>query len=309
VRLTWATFGMLFNRRHPTTIARRSKTSESCTSNSTIDGVCVTTLATSFLPPLYHHRWLFLHLLQREIKVRYQGSALGMLWALLTPLLMLLIYTFVFSVVFTSRWRDTDSSPVTFVLLLLPGLLTFNLLAECFSRAPSLIVSNPTYVKKVVFPIELLPIISLGSSLFHFVIGLAVWLLAHLIAVGMPPISALLLPVVLLPFLLFICGISWFLASVGVYLRDISQVTGLAVQALMFLSPIFYPISAVPEAFRFLMYCNPLTVSIEMIRGVLYWGQAPQLATLVLTYAIGISVASLGFSWFQRTRSGFADVL
>jgi lipopolysaccharide transport system permease protein len=141
------------------------------------------------------------------------------------------------------------------------------------------------------------------------VIGLAVWLLAHLIAVGMPPISALLLPVVLLPFLLFICGISWFLASVGVYLRDISQVTGLAVQALMFLSPIFYPISAVPEAFRFLMYCNPLTVSIEMIRGVLYWGQAPQLATLVLTYAIGISVASLGFSWFQRTRSGFADVL
>jgi lipopolysaccharide transport system permease protein len=233
---------------------------------------------------------------------------MGILWSFLIPLSMLLIYTFVFGEIFKARWAN-GSSKTEFALVLLIGLIVFNLFSECVSRAPSIIVSNPNYVKKVIFPLEVLPWVALGSSLFHAVASLFVWLAAYAVFIDVPHYTILLAPFVLLPFCLFTVGISWFLASLGVYLRDVSQVIGVVISAAMFLSPIFYPATAVPEKYRFLLYLSPITIAVEQTRDVLYWGRAPDFISLLQFYIVSLIVACLGFAWFQKTRKGFADVL
>jgi lipopolysaccharide transport system permease protein len=172
-----------------------------------------------------------------------------------------------------------------------------------------LILSNVNYVKKVVFPLEILPWVALGSAMFYALISLGVWLSAYLILFGKPHITLLLLPLVILPLLLFIMGLTWGLASLGVYLRDVSQFIGIVITVLMFLSPVFYPSSALPEEFRYLLLLNPLTPAIEQARDVLFWGKMPDM-TIWSVYLLGATlVAWLGFAWFQKTRRGFADVL
>jgi lipopolysaccharide transport system permease protein len=172
-----------------------------------------------------------------------------------------------------------------------------------------LILGNVNYVKKVVFPLEVLAWVSMGSALFHFVVSLGVWLVAYLVLFGVPHWHAMLLPLVVLPLVLFVMGLSWALASLGVYLRDVGQIIGITITMLMFLSPIFYPASALPEAYQPIMLYNPLTLPIEMTRDLLYWGKVPQLSWLAIyTIATGI-FAVLGFAWFQKTRKGFADVI
>lgn len=193
--------------------------------------------------------------------------------------------------------------------MLFAGLIVFNLFAECINRAPALILANPNYVKKVVFPLETLTFVSLLSALYHALISLGVWLAAYVILFGVPHASALYLPFVVMPFALFILGLSWILASLGVYLRDVSQFIGVITSVLMFLSPIFYPISALPESYQHLLYLNPLTPVIEMVRDVLYWGKMPDFLLLALYWLVTGIIAWLGFAWFQKTRKGFADVL
>lgn len=222
---------------------------------------------------------------------------------------MLSVYTFVFSVVFKARWNSDVDSPTEFALVLFIGLLVFNVFAECINRAPSLVLSNINYVKKVVFPLEILPWVSLGSALFHFAVSFAVWLFAFVLLVGLPHWTILLTPFILMPFALFVLGLSWGLASLGVYLRDVGQIIGMGVQVLMFMTPIFYPVSALPERFRWIVYVNPLTPAIEMMRDVMYWGRVPDLSLWLVGYLISVAVAFLGFAWFQKTRKGFADVL
>jgi len=190
---------------------------------------------------LWRNRELILASAKREILGRYRGSVLGLLWSFFNPIFMLAVYTFVFSVVFKARWSVGSESKTEFALVLFAGLIVFNLFAECINRAPALILANPNYVKKVVFPLETLTFVSLLSALYHALISLGVWLAAYVILFGVPHASALYLPFVVMPFALFILGLSWILASLGVYLRDVSQFIGVITSVLMFLSPIFYP--------------------------------------------------------------------
>jgi lipopolysaccharide transport system permease protein len=258
---------------------------------------------------LWRNHSLIAASVKREIFGRYRGSFLGILWSFFNPLLMLAIYTFVFGTVLKARWSVGGGSHVDFALVLFAGLMTFSLFAESINRAPSLIVSNPNYVKKVVFPLEILPFVIVGSALFHLLISLGVWLLAYVVLSGVPPATVLYFPLILLPFLIFILGLSWMLASLGVFLRDVSQFIGIVTTAMMFLSPVFYPATALPERYRPLLYLNPLTPAIEYSRDVLYWGKQPDITLLAIYLLAAALFAWLGFAWFQKTRKGFADVL
>lgn len=257
----------------------------------------------------WRHRELIKALTKREVLRRYRGSFLGLLWSFLNPLFMLATFTFVFSVIFKARWGGGGESKIEFALLLFAGLLVFNLFAECINQAPHLLVSNVNYVKKVVFPLEILSFVSLLSALFHTLISIFVWLIAYAIFFGFPHFTVLYLPLVFMPFCLFLMGLSWALAALGVFLRDLAQVIGVMTTALMFLSPIFYPATAFPEGYRFILYLNPLTTVVEQTRDLLFWGKKPDFLMLTIYWGATLGVAWLGFFWFQKTRKGFADVL
>ena len=257
----------------------------------------------------WRNRNLIKSFIQRDVLGRYRGSFMGILWSFLNPLFMLVVYTFVFSVIFKSRWGGGSDSKTEFALILFSGLMVFSLYAECINRAPGLILGNPNYVKKVVFPLEVLPWVNLGSALFHCAISLGVWFLAYIVFFGIPHLTALYLPLILLPLVFFIMGLSWALASLGVYLRDVAQFVGIVTSTLMFLSPIFYPVTALPERYRALLYINPMTPVIEQTRDVLYWGKTPDFSMLGIYLIATAFIAWLGFAWFQKTRKGFADVL
>lgn len=257
----------------------------------------------------WRNRSLITALVQREVIGRYRGSFMGILWSFFNPVFMLVVYTFVFSVVFKARWSGGSDSKTEFALILFAGLIVFNFFAECFNRSPTLILSNANYVKKVVFPLEILPWITVGSALFHMVISLTVWLLAYLILFGVPHLTVLLFPLIILPLLLMIMGLTWALASLGVYLRDVAQFIGILTTVLMFLSPIFYPASALPEKYQHLLMLNPLTPAIEYARDILFWGKLPDFTVLGIYFAGSALIAWLGFAWFQKTRKGFADVI
>ncbi len=259
-------------------------------------------------------RALLRQMLRRDIAQSYRGSALGMLWSFITPLLMLGVYTIVFSVVFEARWasRAGETTPPAtgeFALILFCGLILHAFLADCLSRSPQIILGNVNFVKKVIFPLEILPVVVVGSAAFHFLMGLAVLLAAQLALTGTIPLTALLLPLVLAPFVIFCLGLAWILASIGVYLRDIGQIVGLATTVLLFLSPVFYPPEALPVAWRPLLILNPLTVIVENLRAVLLWGNLPNWPALGYYGAFSLAFMLLGFAWFQKTRKGFADVV
>lgn len=257
----------------------------------------------------WQQRVLLTQLTVRDLRGRYRGSAAGIAWAFLTPLLMLAVYTFVFSVVFRARWGGVDSGTTSFAVNMFAGIIVHQFFAECINRAPRLIVDNPNYVKRVVFPLDLLAWSTLGSALIHGAIGLGILLAFQLLVTGKLALTAPLVIFVLAPLVLFTLGISWFLASLGVYLRDIAQVTGTLTTILLFLSPVFYPASALPPVFRAAMYLNPLTYAIEQTRLVMVEGAPPDWQVLLLATLIGWVAATAGFEWFQRTKGGFADVL
>lgn len=258
---------------------------------------------------MWRNRSLIQASVKREVLGRYRGSFFGLLWSFFNPLLMLIVYTFVFSEIFKARWSINSESKTEFAFVLFAGLIIFNLFAECISRAPGLILSNVNYVKKVVFPLEILPFVGFLSGLYHGLVSLLVWLVGYVLFFGLPHISVLYLPIIILPFAMFIMGLSWALASLGVFLRDIAQFISAVIMTLMFLSPIFYPVTALPEKYRFLLFLNPLTPVIEMTRDSLYWGKAPDLSLVISYWCVTTIIAWLGFVWFQKTRKGFADVL
>jgi len=257
----------------------------------------------------WRNRGLIIQLAKRDVLGRYRGSVLGLAWSFFNPLLMLAVYTFVFSVVFKALWGLGDESKVNFAIILFAGLIVHGLFAECINRAPSLIVSNPNYVKKVVFPLEILPSVTLGSALFHAGVSLVVLLTAQLIVTQRLPWTVIIFPLVLLPLLLSTVGFAWLLSALGVYLRDVGQTTSILTTVLMFLSPLFYPLSALPENYRIWLHLNPLTFIIEESRNVLIFGRMPNWSGWTLALVAGTLVSAGGFWWFQKTRKGFADVL
>ncbi|SPK71355.1 ABC-2 type transporter [Cupriavidus taiwanensis] len=226
----------------------------------------------------------------------------------MNPLLMLGVYTFVFTVVFKAQWTQSGMRS-EFVMILYAGLIVFNFFAECVNRAPSLIITNVNYVKKVVFPLEILPIVTLGAAAFQLAVNLAVWLAFYIVWFGIPSPTILCLPVVLLPLFTMTLGICWVLASLGVYLRDVSQIIGIAVTVLMYLSPVFYPLSSLPAEFRPFMFLSPLTLVVEQARGVMLWSTIPDWSAWWGYLIVSLLVASLGFAWFRHTKRGFSDVL
>lgn len=270
--------------------------------------------ATSLSPvvlirSLWNHRRLIVQLTWRDIAQRYRGSVLGLTWSLLTPLLMLAIYTFVFSTVFPSRWSSVAPSHGHFALLLFAGLCVHGFFAEVVNRAPALVLGNPGYVKRVVFPLEILPAVGVGAALFQLAVNLLVLTGAQAWIAGGLPLSALWLPVVIAPLILAVLGCAWFIASLGVYLRDIASILLPLTAALMFLSPVFYAQEAVPEPYRSWLGLNPLTFIIEQSRSVLIFGNGPDWDGWVVYALIALLVAWCGYAWFQLTRRGFADVL
>lgn len=259
---------------------------------------------------LWQHRALIRQMTVREVVGRYRGSFMGLAWSFLNPLLMLLVYTFVFTSVFHSRWAGAaGSSPTSFAIVLFIGMIVYAIFADNINRAPTLIISNTSYVKRVVFPLEILPVISMGASVFHTMVSLVVWLLAYILLVGVPHLTVLLLPLVILPFVVGVLGVSWFLASVGVFMRDVNQTVGILTTALMFLAPVFYSIENVPPRFKPLVMANPTTFIIQQARQVLVWGRAPDWIGLAVYSLISLMVAWMGLWWFQKTRKGFSDVL
>ena len=258
----------------------------------------------------WRNRNLIWQLTRRQVVGRYRGSVMGLAWSFFNPILMLLVYTFVFSVVFKARWGiGAQESRIDFAIILFVGMIIHGLFAECLNSAPGLVVSNTNYVKKVVFPLEVLPWVAMGSALFHAFISLAVWGGFYLIAFAKIHWTAIFFPIVIFPLILTSMGLAWILTSLGVFVRDIAQVIGIVTTVLMFLSPIFYPISALPEEYQKLLQINPLTFMIEEARAVLIWGRMPDWWGWALYLVASVVIACAGFWWFQKTRKGFADVL
>lgn len=265
----------------------------------------------SLLTGFWRERRLIGQLVRREVLGRYRGSFMGVAWSFLSPILMLVVYTFVFSVVFQAKWPGMmDAGGKTrFALLLFVGVIAHGLVAEAITKAPALVVGNANYVKKVVFPLETLGWSLVGAAAFHAGVSLLILLAAKWVLEGWVPLTACWLPVVLLPLGFLALGAAWLFAALGVFIRDIAQLTGVFATVLMFLSPVFYPLAALPEQYRGWVELNPLTIAIEQSRAVLFAGTAPDAMLLAWFYLGSLVFMALGYAWFQVTRRGFADVL
>ena len=261
------------------------------------------------LASIIQHRELAWELAKRDFIGRYKGSFMGIAWSLFNPLLMLAIYTIVFAGVFKARWGIGEDSKIAFGLVLFSGMIVHGFFAECINRAPTLIISQPNYVKKVVFPLEILPWVVLSSALLHFLVSFCV-LVVFCLLTGVPVhAGTLLIPVVLLPLILLTLGLSWLFASLGVYLRDLTQGMGVITTALLFLSPVFFPIDALPEAYRMIVAWNPITLPIMQLRDLMLWDRPVDWGAWATSLAIAVVINYIGYWWFQKTRRGFADVL
>jgi len=260
------------------------------------------------LRTLLRHRSLVLELARREFSSRYQGSFGGLAWSFAQPLFLLAVYTVAFGVVLQARWGFTGGT-ADYALMLFAGLIVFNAFSECLIKAPTLVTANPSFVKKIVFPLEVLPWVMTLTALVHALIGIGAWFVGYTILHGIPQPAAALFPVVLLCFAPLLLGIGWLLAAVGVLVRDIGQFTTMASHALLFLTPIFYSIDAVPPVLQNLLLANPLTFVVEQLRLVLFFGQPPELSAIAVYFLVSALFAWLSLLVFRRLRPGFADQL
>lgn len=264
----------------------------------------------SLVRSMWGHQELILQMTKRDVIGRYKGSVMGLMWSFANPILLLTMYTLVFSVVFKARWGTGETeSKAEFAILLFVGMIVHSLFSETLIRAPSLIISNVSYVKKIVFPLEILPVVAMGASAFHAMISVLVLCVALVWLNGFLPWTAVFLPLVLMPLIVFSLGIAWALASLGVFLRDVAQPIGVVMTILLFASPVFYPVSALPEDLQPWLMLNPLTFIIEQARAVLIYGQYPNALGLIFYSLVSLLLAWLGYAWFQKTRKGFANVL
>jgi len=259
---------------------------------------------------LWQSRELTIQLTRRQVMQRYKGSYLGLLWSFATPLALLLVYTFVFSVIFQARWPGlTGGGHGEFALILFAGLIAFTIFSETLLASATLMVDHPNYVKKVVFPLEILPLTVLGSALVHSCFSLLILLAGALLIKGFIPWTVVLLPLMALPLLLICAGAGWFFASVGVFVRDVKHLLAVVVQILFFLTPIFYPVAAIPYPYRNLIYLNPLTFVVNHFRRVILFGQLPDWGEFAAVTLLAGLLAWLGYIWFMKSKKTFADVI
>jgi len=259
---------------------------------------------------LWRHRDLLWQFTMRSIEVRHKGSYLGLIWSVLNPLLMLGLYVLMFGYVLGGNFGVLpNETRGDFALGTFIGLAIFQLLAEVIGISPTTIVMQPNFVKKVVFPLEVLPVANVGASVFHFLISLA--LVVFGVALLGPGLtwSALWLPVIVLPLVLLSMGLAWLISSLGVFFRDIGQATQFLTQLLMFLSAVFYPPSKLPPAAWKYLRFNPVLLGVEQARSTLLWHQPLNQNHLAFLYLSGVAVFALGHAVFVRLKPAFADVL
>lgn len=255
------------------------------------------------------YRSLSIELAKRDVLGRYRGASFGLLWSLISPFLMLMVYSFAFGFVMKSRWPQAAQGHVHYSIILFVGLIVHGFFAECLNRSPHLITGNANFVKRVIFPLEILPWPMVASALFHTFMNFLVFLVLHIVLDHSVAWTIVLLPLVLLPLVILTLGVSWLLAALGVYLRDISQVTGVLTTAMLFLSTAMFPIDALPVRYRWLLMINPLSFIIDQARNVALWGKLPDWIGLGIYALLALAVLYLGYAAFRLTRRGFADVI
>lgn len=259
-------------------------------------------------PLLGRRRGLLIELFKREFSGRYQGSFGGVAWSFAQPLFLLAVYTLAFGVVLKARW-GFGGGTADYALMVFAGLIVYNAFSECLVKAPTLITANPNFVKKVAFPLELLSWVMALNAMMHALIGLLVWVVGYAVVHGMPPRTVVLAPAVLLVCFPVLLGLGWLLASIGVIVRDVSQLTALVSHALLFLTPIFYSIDALPPFFQAILLANPLTFVVEQLRLVLYFGQTPVLSALAVYFLLSCLFAWASWVVFRWLRPGFAEMV
>jgi lipopolysaccharide transport system permease protein len=260
----------------------------------------------------WRHRGLIYQLSRREIEARYRGSVLGIVWSLLVPLLMLSVYTLFFGLLLRTHWEIPPGGKGYYFLILFMGLIVLNFFGDCVGRAPGLMLANVSYIKRVVFPIEILAFVSVLSALFDMVLSTFILIIIFIALLGLPGKIALLLPITVAPIVFVTLGMIWFLSSLGVYLRDLRQIIGVVLTALPFLCPLFFP----PETFARLgplfskaIYLNPITVPVVQSRQVLFFNQMPDWRLWCIYTVCSYIFACLGLIWFSYSQRGFADVV
>ena len=265
---------------------------------------------TGIVRSLVFNRRLIYQLTRRSITGRYRGSVAGMAWSLFIPLMMLAVYTLVFGYIFNLRFNQSgDGGNLDFAIFLFAGIVVHGFMAECLNRSPSLVTGNAQYVKKIVFPIECLTWIAVFTALFQTSISILILCIFVFLVNGSLHPTLLLLPVVIAPLLIMATGFIWLISAMSVFIRDFAQLMGVLSTLMLFLSPVFYPLSAVPEPLRYVLYLNPISFIIEQVRLTIIEGAMPDWLGLLLYTLVALLITRLGFGLFQRMRKGFADVL
>ena len=262
----------------------------------------------TLLRSLWQYRHMIRHLTASQLQQRYRGSLLGVMWTLVQPLLMLGIYSFVFGAIFRPRWMEANGE-ASFTLVLFCGLTAYGFFSDSLSRSSSLITGNPNYVKKIIFPLEVLGVTTVLAAFVQSLAGFGILLVAKWWLSGFVPWTALLFPLAFLPFFLITLSLCWFFASLSVYFRDMENLMGLLLSGLMFLSPVFYSLKAVPEKVRPIFFLNPVTWAVEDLRRVLLWGESPDWWIWGGQLCFAGLMLGLAYRWFKKLQPGFADVL
>jgi lipopolysaccharide transport system permease protein len=257
---------------------------------------------------LWYYRNLVIELIKREFSGRYHGSFGGIAWSFVQPLFLLSVYTLAFGVILKARWGGVGNT-VEYALMLFAGLIIFNAFSECLSKSSTLITDNPNFVKKVVFPLEILPIITVATALVHAIIGISVWLLGYTLLFGIPKVTVIFFPIILICFVPILLGLGWLLSALGVIIRDISQLTSMINHTLLFLTPIFYSLETAPPMLQGILRLNPLTFIVEQLRLVLFYGQIPDLRNLTIYFTVAFLFAWGSLVFFKRMRTNFADLV
>ena len=265
-----------------------------------------------FIFELINKREIIKQLTIRDVGLKYKGSKLGICWAAINPLLMLSVYTLIFSQVFKARWGDSAvhaDDPIYFGLNIFCGLIIFNMYAECVARGPRSISSNPNFVKKIIFPLSTLGVTVVGSALTQALINCMILIMIEMTFMHNLPITTLAIPMIWLPVILQLLGITWILSVVGIFLRDIEQVMNAVISALMFMSPIFYPSGALPQKIRWIAEVNPLTFGIEETRNLLIKGNMTQTSEWMLQMLLSLVICQCGYWFLDRTKKHFGDLV
>lgn len=258
---------------------------------------------------IWHNRDLCLKMAQRDVLARYKGSALGVLWPFMQQLLMLIAYTIVFGYVFKSRWPGLEENPIQLAIVIYSGLVPFNFFSEIVNRSSTIIINNTNYVKRVVFPLEILPVSVVIAALSNYVIGVVILLGAEIVFGNKIDwnIVAMIIPVVF-PLAILALGLGYIISSTCLFIRDVEQVVLFLTSLLLFATPIFYPMSALPESFRWILADSPLAFAVDSIRGIVVYNELPRYGAYFIQLTFSMLVFVFGLVWFERVKKGFADV-